>query len=216
MRRCRATRARAGQISKEALADFVDQHRAFAAHGFAYQRHRSRRRVECCRVELHEFEVSQFGAGAGGKRQTLAETTERICSVVIEAADAASGKHDAIGRKYRAGGLARRDDAGDGAVLDEEPARPDIFKHGDGRRGAYGRDQGTDEFAPGRVAAGMNDAPAAVRRFQAEGQAAAGIPIEDDAKPFQPLNGLGRRLDDTPGDRDIAQAVAGVAGIGEV
>ena len=68
---------RAGRVQHEALAGLVDEHGAFAAHGFADQRRRPRRAVERGRVELHEFEIGEFGAGARGEREALARNCRR-------------------------------------------------------------------------------------------------------------------------------------------
>ena len=47
----------------------VDQHRAFAAHRLADERHRPRGDVERGRMELDELQVGEYGAGARGERQ---------------------------------------------------------------------------------------------------------------------------------------------------
>lgn len=57
---------------KEVVTIFVDQLGAFATHDFAYQRHWSALRVERGRVELHEFQIRQLGAGTGSERQPVA------------------------------------------------------------------------------------------------------------------------------------------------
>ena len=56
----------------------VDQAGALAAHGLAGQRHRVGADRDGGRVELHELDVAQHGAGPGGQRQPLAAGAEGL------------------------------------------------------------------------------------------------------------------------------------------
>ena len=87
----------AGLVRHEALASFVDQGGAIAAHGLGHQRHRSRRSVERGRMELDEFEIGKCCARAGRQCEALAETTGRVGAVEKQPADAAGREHDATG-----------------------------------------------------------------------------------------------------------------------
>ena len=90
---------RPGDVRHKALAGLVDENGAFAAHGFADERHRPRRAVERGRVELHEFEIGEFGAGARGEREALAETAVWVGAVLVKPADAAGGDDDFVRRQ---------------------------------------------------------------------------------------------------------------------
>ena len=88
-----------------------------------------RRSVERGRMELHELEVGEFGAGARRKRETLAETAERVGAVCIEPADAA-GREDDVSRASTSDPVGAGDDeAHDRFVVDDEPARLNAFEH---------------------------------------------------------------------------------------
>ena len=68
----------ARRVGHEALAGVVDEDGAFAAHRLGDERGRPRRRLQRGRMELHEFEVDERGAGARSERQTLSEASERV------------------------------------------------------------------------------------------------------------------------------------------
>ena len=59
----------------EALARFVDEDRAFAAHGLGDERQRDRADVERGRMKLDEFEIGHDRAGARRQRQPFAAAT---------------------------------------------------------------------------------------------------------------------------------------------
>ena len=113
----------------EADAGLVDEDGAFAAHGFADERHGVAADIERGGVELDEFEVGEGGAGAGGEDEALADGAGRIGAVAVEAAEAAGGDDDAaaaehagaalsFGHGEHAGNFAvARDDFGGGSHL---------------------------------------------------------------------------------------------------
>ena len=115
----------AGHVSHEAIAVFVDEHSAFAAHGFADELQRTAVAVERRRVELDEFEIAHDGAGARGECQSLAERSRRIGAVQEQAADAAGRDDDAIGREQHGPLFGLAEQPGHRIVFDDQAARRD-------------------------------------------------------------------------------------------
>ncbi len=167
------------------------------------------RRIERGRMELHEFDVAQRGTGARGDGQPLAPGADRVGAMGEEPADAAGRDDDAIGaQKDRAAG-AFGDKAGNLAILDAQAPRGKAFKDRDGRRSANSGGQSQSNLAAGLVAAGVDDAVTAVRRFEAEFQAAVGAAIEGHAEPQQIFDRARPAGDDLFDDWRVAKSVAG-------
>ena len=156
----------------EALAGFVDQHGALAAHGLADQRHGIEPDGERGRMELHELHVGR----APRRRAPPAPGPGRW-----RPADWSCGRRDRPARRWRA----RRDGSAAGRrstappparrrCRDRRPAggAPPAPRHGDRGRGGHRGDQGAHDRRPRAVARDMDDATAAVRGLQAEREAA--------------------------------------------
>ena len=81
----------------EALAIFVAQDAAFAAHRFGDENSLHSRRPDHSRgMELHEFHVEQFGAGFVRERHAVAGALPGIRSDLPGFSDAAGGDHDGL------------------------------------------------------------------------------------------------------------------------
>ena len=93
----------AGNPGHEASAGLVDEDRALAAHRLADERHRTVAAIERGRVELHELQVGEDRAGAGRKREPLAEAAGRVGGVLVEPADAAGRDDDRVRPEAGAG-----------------------------------------------------------------------------------------------------------------
>jgi hypothetical protein len=92
----RGARLRARNSRHERLAARVDKLCAFAAHGFAHERHWSQGNVQRGRVELYKFHVGEHGASARRERKALGEAAKRVRALGVEAADPAGRDHDLI------------------------------------------------------------------------------------------------------------------------
>ncbi len=204
------------ELGGEALAGFVDEHRAFAAHRLAHQRHRVEADIKRGGMELNEFHVGQQRAGARGERQSLAKRAERVGGVAIEPADAAGGDHHAARRQQHAPHRSRGKDARDATLGHHQAARLDAIEHGDRRRASDRRDQRAHDLAAAAVAAGMHDTAPAMRGFEAQREAAIGAAIEGDAVPHQRRDGRRRRCGDALDHRGVAEPVPGRHCVGGV
>ena len=200
----------------EARACLVYEHRAFAAHGLADQRHGIEPDIERGGMELHELHVGQRRAGPRGQRQALADGAQRVGGVGIEPAQPAGRQHDPAARQQAGVGRASRQHAGDAAVVDQQAAGFQPLDHRDRGRGLHGGDQGAHDRGARAVARDMDDAAAGVRRLQAERQAAGRIAVEHHAVALELDDGGRRRRGDAAGDGRIAEAVAGRQGVGGV
>ena len=86
----------------DALAAAIDEKGTFAAQRFGRQRHRVPPDRNGCRMKLHEFEVAQHRASAGGKGKAGADGRHRIGRMRIKPTDAACREHHASsGQKQR-------------------------------------------------------------------------------------------------------------------
>ena len=149
----------------ETRAGLVDQHRAFAAHRLADQRHGIETDIERGGMELHEFHVGESGAGARRERQALTNGAQRIGGMGVEPAQPAGRQHHATGGQQAGAPRSCRQHARHAAVVDQQAARLQPLDHGDGRRGAHGGNQRPHDRRARAVAGDMDDAPARVGGF---------------------------------------------------
>ena len=132
----------------EAGAGLVDEHRAFAAHGLGDQRQRRAAGIQGGRVELHEFQMLQLGAGLGGEDQAGADRPGRVGAVAEQPANAAGGEQHAVGRQ------------GDGAGGGLPPARRPSRRRGRrSLRAAAGRNSIEAVARAAAISARMISAP---------------------------------------------------------
>ena len=186
---------RARHILHEAAACFIDQNRAFAPHGLADEAQLRARRVERGRMKLHEFEIGA-ASRRPARRWPAPGPTSPTGLVPCEKSPPTPpvAMTTRLVRKEDCAIRAFGDQAGDLATLDAEAPRRKAFEDRDGGRGADGGRQGAHDLAAGLVAAGVDDAVAAMRGFEAEFQAAIGRAVEAHAKPRADLRSRrGRR-----------------------
>jgi len=132
-------------------------------------------------VELVELHVGDFGASFEGKSHAVSGRDVGICRVRVELTGSAGGEDD--GRRFEGPVLARAQvkcpHADDVSAPDEKARRKREVQDGDARLVA-GTAECAFDFSPGPVAAGMDDAGAAVGRLPSERKLAAER-IEGDA-----------------------------------
>src|SRR5260221_1555764 len=153
--------------------------------------------------------MAALAAGAGGESDALADRTERVGRMREEPSEAAGGEDDSAAGKEARSLRPCCEHARDATVRDEEAARLQALDDGNGGRMADRGDEGPHDGAPGAVPRGMNDAAAAMRGLETEGQPALRIAIEDDAAPLQLGDRRRGRRRDARGDRRVGESVAG-------
>ena len=85
-------------VEHEALALFVAQNSAFAAHPFGDQNaHDARRPDHAGGMKLDEFHVQQFGPGVVGQRDAVACAFPGIAGHAVSPAQSAGGQHHRLG-----------------------------------------------------------------------------------------------------------------------
>ena len=206
----------------EAVALEVDEERALAAHGLGDQRLLALRvgaEPHHGRVELHELEVAQPGAGAQRDRHPVAGGDARVGGLAEDLAEPAGGEHDRAavhGADAVALALAEhvQGQPGDAAVggaqqVDGQRVLDDLDLGRPLDRG----DEGALDLGAGRVAAGVGDPVAVVAALAGQRQLAVGVVVELGAERDQladRLRALGHQ--DAYGV-DVAGARAGHEGV---
>ncbi len=207
--RARRPHRAAAARRREARAAFVDQHRALATHRFADQRHRIAAGIERGRMELDEFHIGELGTGRRRKRNSMAERAGRVGGMAIEIAEAAGREHDTVRRQQQRALAPNRGDAGDRFLAQDQAPRFDILEHGDRCRAPHGGDHRLQDRMAGAVAFGMDDAAAAMRGFEAEGEPAIRRAIETHAKRDQRFDRARAGAGDLRDDARIVEPIAG-------
>ena len=127
------------------------------------------------RVELRELEVGERRAGLPGEEQPDAERPRRVRRPRPERRRAAGGEDDAA-RPDRPAVLAHDADA---APVDGPQRGGARALEDDGRRASRDeRGQVADDAAPGRAAAGVDDAAVRVAALEAEREVAVAVGVE--------------------------------------
>lgn len=208
----------------EAHAVRVDQVGALAAYRLGDERLlalRVRAQEEHRRVELHEFEVGDFGTGAQGQRHAVPRRHGRVGGRREDLAHAAGredhggGVHGAhavvLALSHDVQGHARgaafgvREEVQDERVLDRTQATR-----------AYRLDECPGDLGAGRVAAGVRDTAAVVTALAGELQVARGGLVEVGAGRDEAAYGVGALGDEDAYGLLVAQARARHQGVVEV
>jgi len=129
-------------------------------------------------VKLHELHVAERGPCSRRERQALAEAAKRIGALLKEPADSAGRNDGFVGRKQHRSARPDSENAANGIVLDDNPARFESLQNFDRRRRPRRGDKRAHQFASGAVAGRMDDARAAVRGFEPERKAPLVRPVE--------------------------------------
>ena len=192
----------------ESVTGIVDQNRAFAAQGFADERHRPRCDVERGWMELSEFHVCEKGASARSKRHALPEAAKGIGALLKEPTNSAGRDHDPSGRKQRGAGGADRENATNRIVLDNNPSRLESLENFNRWRRSRGYDEGAHQLAPCAIAAYVNDAWATVRGLEPEREAPVLRPIKANGEAGELLDRHRRGTCEAIDDRRVAESIA--------
>src|SRR5208337_670866 len=193
-----------------------DENSALASHGLAYELQRKRSAVERGRMKLDKLEIGHGRASLGRERQALAPGSGRIGAMLKQAADAAGRDYHAIrGEDYRSA-MVIGDNPRHGVILNEEPLYCGSLEQGDGGCLVHTTRRGVHDFAPARIAAGMNNSPARMRGLQAKNKSALAIAIEWNATPDQFGDCRRRRGENCAGNGLIANAIACIERVGEM
>jgi hypothetical protein len=155
-------------ICHDPLSCFVDEHGALAAHRLANQWHRIEADVEGGGMELNELHIGEYGAGTGGKRQSLTDRSKRVACFAIKSADASGRKDDARGRQKQRSRRTDRKHASYATILHQQTSCLDFFEHHNSCRATDGSNKGAHDLPPGSVAAGMKDASSTMRSLKTD------------------------------------------------
>jgi hypothetical protein len=200
----------------EAVTIFAAKVGVFAADGFGDEEWRAVREGEDRRVELGELDVGDRDTGAEGNGEAVGGGTGRVGGRRPELTGTTGGDDNRLGFQQRGcftgcefGNQPGAAVAGDGEI-DGEGSLPDI----DGGAIANGGDESAFDLGAGGIAAGMEDATAAVGGFAAEKNLAGRvIAVELGADIEEPIDGLGSTLNQATNGIGIAQTGAGGEGI---
>ncbi len=191
-------------IRHEAFTRRIDDDCAFAAQRFSCERSGIAADVDRGRVELHEFEIGEHGAGAGRKRDAVAIGFNWVRRHGIKMTDASGRQHHGAGSKMRrlcrAAPCAARHHAGDAAIRDRQPLGNEILDHPDRGRLPDLCDQRRDDGLARHIAIHMNDAAFRMRCLAPDRQSALEIAIERDPIAQEILDPLARLADHDPRD----------------
>ena len=209
----RATTSRGAEIAAgvvarhERLAAGVDEARAFAAQSLGNQKARRAGEVERGRMELHELEVGDAGAGAIRERDAVAGRNRRIGRLAEHLSGSAGGQQRGAGTKLPAHtALIEKGHPRHAAVLDQQFGDQRVMDGVDRREPADALPERPADLAAGRIA-GVQHAPHAVRRLASEGGPPARIAIEA-RTPFEQFAHIDRAfLDEHLHRFRVAQAV---------
>ena len=147
-------------------------------------------------MKLHELEIGETHPGARGYRQTVAGVFAWVGRVPIDLTDTARREHHAPRQMQhdRAGGMTRQH-ADDAALLHDQLAGKRSFEDLNRRRRFDRLAQRAHDLGPGRVAVGVQDPGASVRRLTSQRQMSRPVPVETGAEreerrnPGRPLLG---------------------------
>ena len=167
-------------------------------------------------MELHKFQVHQDRAGARREQQPLPPGLRRVGGVPEQSPYSTGRQHDSCGRQGHGAVRSDRQHAPDAVILDDQAPYFDLLQHG--YRGGFPHrlHQGADDLGASAIARGVDDAAARVCRLQPERKRAGRGAIEGGAMPNERGNGVRTGLQNAPGHRRIAQAIAGRQGVLQV
>jgi len=212
-------RALAAASDVDEAAFIVDVAKSLAADGLADERLlpvRVRAEPHDGRVELHELEVAQPGAGAQRHRHAVAGGHARVGGLAEHLAEPAGGEHDRAavhGADAVVLALAEhvQGQAGDAAVRGtEEVDGQGVLDDLDLRRPLHRGDQGALDLRAGGVTAGVRDAVAVVAALAGQAEVAGGVVVEVRAE-LDELADRGRAV----GDQDADGFLVARAGPGD-
>ncbi len=202
----------------EALSRRVAQIRAFAAQRLGDELHRLLAgHRETRRVELHELEVADRGAGAVRHGDAVAGRHRRVGGASVHLTGAACGQHGDHGHVEGEPAVVEvereRPDAAplDGEKVDDELVLVELYAAAHaGRLG-----EGARHLAAGGVAAGVHDAGHRVRALAAEHDLPVDL-VEARADVHELPHAVGALVDQHADGLLVAEAGAGVDGVLEV
>ena len=195
----------------EALAGRVAQQGAFAAQRFGHERRRRVADGQAGRMELHELEIAERGAGAIGHRHAVAGGDLGIGRAGVDLSRASGGEdgdHRQVQRVLAVGEVERQGaDATpvDGQQIDGELVFVELHATADPGRFR----QGARDLAAGRVAAGVQPPGDRVRALAAEHDLAV-LAVEPRADLDQLADAVGALVDEHSDGVGVAKARAGV------
>ena len=193
----------------EALAGVVFQPSPFAAHRLRQQEARCPWERQGRRMELDKLHVRHLGAGPVGHGHAVARRLGRVGGLQVRLSGAAGRQHDRPGAQDDRPGLVlvQGEDPGAAAPRQDQVDREDSLQKRDSIVGARPGDQGAHDLAPGRVAAGPEDAPLAVRRLPGQGDTRP-LPVETGTPVDQLQRAPRALLDQHPDSPLMTQTVA--------
>src|SRR3984893_3172572 len=198
------------------MASLVDENGALAPHGLADELKRQRLAIERGRMKLDKFEIGQGRARLRREGQPFAPRANGIGAILEQAADSACRDDGALRSENRGAADAFGENSCHAVVFDEQPPRRETLDQGDRARFARKTGQWPHDFASAGIAAGMNDPPPRVRRFEAKGKFALAVAVERHATPDQFADRGRRGFEDRARDRFVAETIAGLERIGEM
>ena len=178
-------------LEHEALALFVEENRAFAAHRFRDQLQRILGRVERGRMKLHELHVGELGARAVRDRVAIAGRHLRIRGVPIDLAASSGREHRRIRDYLDSLSRDRRANSVDNSVFHDEVEDARLLEHFDPLALLHPLDQRARDFGAGLISVRVYDAPPRMRRLAAELEVSARLEVE--------VRAGGRQLTDARG-----------------
>ena len=194
------------------VAVFVQQHRAFAAHGFGDEEVLAHGHGGG--MELVELQIGDLGARTPCGGEAVRGGDRRIGGVRVHTACSTGGQDHPVGGQILVLPVDQQADAGDVAVPHDEVFEECVLDDVDARVLAHhGGDVQFKHFAGG-VSPGMHHAGARMSRFQAAQHVSLHVAVEVDAGRGELADSL-RTLtgEDVHGLR-VAQAVARGHGVG--
>ena len=198
----------------EAATVPVDEERTLAPHRLGDQRLLAagvRAEPHHGRVELHELQVTQYGAGSVGHRHPVAGRDRRVGGLGEHLTESAAGQDDGPapdGADAVTLALAHHveGDPGDATIVGEQQVDSEgVLDDLDLGRARHGGDQGPLDLGARGVAAGVGDPVAVVAALAGEAELAVRVQVEVRAERDQLPHRLGALGDQDPDRLGVAR-----------
>src|SRR5665811_178106 len=160
----------------ETLTAMVEQVGTFAPPGFGYEEDWRLVREKAGRMELHEFHVTEGGAGAISHGHAVTGRDPWVGGERVDLARTAGGKYGGRGeiQGKRTGREIKRNRAYATSAVGDQVDHELILQHLHTAAGFHGLGQGAGHLRAGSVAAGVGDAGYGMGAFGTKHQVAAG------------------------------------------